>query len=132
MNDIFNTSRITTHNGAVTITSPTGAHRTFQVKTVQKGSLEGKRIVQLLAGDDNTPDGSWLGFGFVQDNGRVNVWTRHRGTDFEKFARMLEAPERYIAKGCTYLHESKCRRCNRRLTDPESIETGIGPVCAGR
>ena len=25
-----------------------------------------------------------------------------------------------------------CRACNRRLTDPESIALGIGPVCALR
>jgi hypothetical protein len=25
-----------------------------------------------------------------------------------------------------------CRICGRRLTDAESVERGIGPVCAGR
>ena len=25
-----------------------------------------------------------------------------------------------------------CRACNRRLTDPESLALGIGPVCAAR
>ena len=27
-------------------------------------------------------------------------------------------------------HEGRCGRCGRRLTTPESIETGLGPVCA--
>jgi hypothetical protein len=26
-------------------------------------------------------------------------------------------------------HEGKCGRCGKRLTDPESIASGIGPVC---
>jgi hypothetical protein len=29
-------------------------------------------------------------------------------------------------------HEGRCGRCGRRLTTPESIETGLGPVCAGK
>lgn len=27
-------------------------------------------------------------------------------------------------------HEGRCGACGRRLTTPESIETGLGPVCA--
>lgn len=29
-------------------------------------------------------------------------------------------------------HEGSCGRCGRALTHPESLERGIGPVCAGR
>ena len=29
-------------------------------------------------------------------------------------------------------HEGRCGRCGRRLTTPESIETGLGPVCASK
>lgn len=29
-------------------------------------------------------------------------------------------------------HEGRCGACGRRLTTPRSIETGLGPVCAGR
>jgi len=29
-------------------------------------------------------------------------------------------------------HEGRCGRCGRRLTTPESIETGLGPTCAER
>lgn len=29
-------------------------------------------------------------------------------------------------------HEGRCGRCGRRLTTPESIETGLGPVCAAK
>lgn len=28
-------------------------------------------------------------------------------------------------------HEGRCSACGRRLTDPESIERGLGPVCSG-
>lgn len=29
-------------------------------------------------------------------------------------------------------HEGRCGKCGRRLTTPESISSGLGPVCAGR
>lgn len=29
-------------------------------------------------------------------------------------------------------HEGRCGKCGRRLTTPESIETGLGPTCAKR
>lgn len=36
------------------------------------------------------------------------------------------------AEGYKLLVEGRCYVCNKRLTTPESIETGIGPVCARR
>jgi|SRR5215469_1134653 len=120
------------HNGRITIRSPrTGEHRTFKVATAKGGKLEGKRIVSLLTGSDNGDYGDWTGFGFADERG-VSVWQRHRGTAFEKFGSMLQYPEHYIALGCEYLVEGRCRKCNRILTHPESIETGLGPVCGGR
>ncbi len=29
-------------------------------------------------------------------------------------------------------HEGRCGRCGRKLTTPQSVETGFGPVCAER
>jgi hypothetical protein len=29
-------------------------------------------------------------------------------------------------------HEGRCGKCARRLTDPSSIESGLGPICRGR
>ena len=29
------------------------------------------------------------------------------------------------------MSEVRCRRCNRRLTNPKSIARGVGPVCWG-
>lgn len=38
---------------------------------------------------------------------------------------------RWADKGFTIMGEGRCIRCNRLLTEPNSIKTGIGPVCAG-
>lgn len=40
-----------------------------------------------------------------------------------------------LAKGdlgpCEFWHEGQCGRCGRALTVPESIRSGLGPVCTG-
>jgi hypothetical protein len=46
---------------------------------------------------------------------------------FNKFWRNLE--NRDIPTNIEFWHPCKCRRCNRLLTDPRSIEKGIGPGC---
>jgi hypothetical protein len=44
---------------------------------------------------------------------------------------LLNAPEKGNATGLEYLYEGHCRQCNKSLTSPLSIKSGIGPVCAG-
>jgi hypothetical protein len=127
-----------THNGVITIANPaTGGHRTIAIRT-QKADAKfapGERIVSLLSGPDNEAD--YRGFAFLKRN-RVLVWKSKRATAagsrsvLEYLADMLERPAVYIERGITYHFEGRCRVCNRKLTTPESIESGIGPVCAGR
>lgn len=38
----------------------------------------------------------------------------------------------YIPPELEVWHEGKCGRCGKKLTTPESIETGLGPVCSKR
>ena len=131
--DAMTIDTVKTHNGTLTIGNPaTGEHRTFQVRTQPEDSdfAAGERVVALLSGPDNTAD--YRPFGFVTDAG-IRVWRRHRGTVFDAYARMLNSPAAWIAKHqLSYQFATTCRRCNRQLTDPESIRTGIGPVCRGK
>ena len=125
-------------NGIYTITGPKG-HRTFEISTVENpaSALYGKRIIGLLAGSDNESD--YRNFGFVTETG-IAVWKKNRGNGqksaYEIFAQLLwalatgEGAERY--PNYSLLTEGRCIRCNRRLTEPQSIITGIGPVCAQR
>lgn len=123
---------VKTHNGKVTINNPvTGGHRTFQIRTQPKDSrfAPGKRVVALLAGPDNTSD--YTPFGFVETDG-IHVWRKKRGGVFDTYAKMLDKPQTFEAKGAVYLSSTRCRVCNRELTTPESIQSGIGPICADR
>lgn len=127
-------------NGRYTLQSPTGKHRTFKISTQPADAkfAAGKRVIALLDGPDN--ESNYLGFGFVNDSG-IWVWSKHRGragspSFFEQVAPILWSmavdPEQSPWKryGWSLLAEGACLRCNRPLTTPESILSGIGPICA--
>lgn len=123
-------------NGTYTIESPKGGHRTFRIKTQRDSSkfAPGERIVALLTGPDNTS--SYTSFGFLRDDGTIKLF-RKRDTDvFQNYAKMLRqfmllGDDSQIARmGYKCLVSRCCRRCNKKLTTPESIEAGIGPECA--
>ncbi len=125
---------IFTHNGTLTLYNPaTEGHRTLRVRTQPEDAkfAPGERIVALLVGPDN--ENSYQPFAFLKPDGRVLVWKRYRGNGepsrYEKLARMLTQPELFEAKGVQYEFSTTCRRCNRKLTTPASIASGIGPVC---
>lgn len=126
-------------NGRYSIESTqTGEHRTFWVRT-QPADAEfapGKRVLALLTGSQNDDWASYTGFAFVDDGG-IHVWTSKRGPGkrFEEYADLLwtlaldGAFSPWTEKGFRILMEGACCRCNRPLTNPESIRTGIGPIC---
>lgn len=125
-------------NGKITIVNRQGEHRTFQIKTQKKDArfAPGKRIIALLSGPDNQHD--FMSFGFVDDNG-VHVWQKHRTKSFLWFAELINVLvgklpstcKAELFEGYEVMISKRCLRCNRELTTPESIESGIGPVCAG-
>lgn len=124
---------VSTHNGILTIVSKkTGDHRTVKIST-QKGDagfMPGKRLVALLVGSDNSSD--YRAFGLVAEGGdRVILWKKNRTSPFFAWvSKAIVDPARYEDQ-VEFKFEGRCRRCNRRLTDPLSIDLGIGPVCRG-
>jgi hypothetical protein len=125
---------VKTHNGCITIHNKmTGNHRTFKIRTQNDKSkfAPGSRVVSLLTGPDREDYRNWQSFGFANPSGIV-VFRKYADTEFAKFSIMLNNKAQYEALGCEYMIESTCRVCNRQLTEPESIRSGIGPVCAGR
>ena len=129
---------ISTHNGEITMQNPaTGQHRTIRIRTQKPDAkfAPGARIASLLNGHNNETD--YLPFAFVKPSGRVIVWKRYRGeyrdpSSYEKLARMIQDPARFEEQGVVYMFSTACRLCNRKLTRPESIRSGIGSTCAGR
>lgn len=139
-------------NGTYTVSGPRG-HYTLKVHTAQKAGLKGQRIISLLVGPDNTTH--YRGVAFWHDaDGFVQVWTKHRSwahkyprINGRTWSKTWNKTEKRLAmwadlalrgdKGFWSSHdyglmlEGRCVRCNRPLTDPKSIELGIGPKCRG-
>ena len=142
------------HGGTYTVTHPKRGHWTVKCHTVQSGPLAGKRILSLLVGPDNV--NSFAGVAFWDDEQRRAVmWKSNRSTackhgiidgygwgelwnETEKklavWADLVLRKERgyWRSEGCELLLESRCVACNRKLTTPESIKSGIGPQCKNR
>lgn len=120
---------ISTHNGIITVYNPkTGGQRTFKIKTQKKNAkfAPGERIISLLTGPNNESD--YRGFGFVKGE-NIILWKKNRTEHFEKLCSVIRNPDKYSS--LEYMFEGKCRVCNRTLTDRDSINFGIGPVCRG-
>lgn len=91
-----------------------------------------------VTGEDGTTDfyrvdrpekGRWAGYVFVKLQLSDDYQNCSIPTAKAILAKIEEAGPREAA--IRYGHElGKCSICNRTLTNPESIEAGIGPVCA--
>jgi hypothetical protein len=125
------------HDGIVSILNPkTGNHRTFRIKTLRGSWRTGQRILEILDGPDNTRD--YRMFAWVKSTG-IEMMGNYRypgvdgePNDWEKFAAMIENPQRFIRWGLEYNISGHCRRCGRVLTTPRSVSLGIGPTCEGK
>lgn len=127
-------------NAIFTITSfKTGKRFTFKVN---KKKTPGHRqvaiwFVRVLTGSDNCNDFEYLGTIFGDTLEYVHGKKSRIGKNapankaFRWTYRNLKA-EKDISNQCSIHHEGKCGRCGRRLTVPESIESGFGPECIGK
>jgi hypothetical protein len=126
-------------NGTITIKSTrTGDHRTFKLRTQKRDSkfAPGERVLSLMTGPDNVH--SYRGFAFVKNDGRVFLWRKNRTPLYNTYAKMVidlmtnGTASAWAKKGYVMMLEKACAVCNRKLTNPESIETGVGPECGRR
>ena len=134
------------YNGTFTLTNEAGEHKTFQVKTWGEDHpfAPGARVISLMTGSDN--EKHYTGLGWVNDNG-IKLWAKRANKVNDYLTKLLwaagEAIEQtedvqletsfeFSGRKYTVLLAKKCLKCNRKLTTPDSIRTGIGPICAGK
>lgn len=122
-------------NGTYTLVGPRG-RRTIDVKTVvnKHGSdfevkFEGRRTVKLLTGSDNETDYTMIGW---LDGDTFVPTFKQRNTANEIIGRAFTQIVTSGIDGYEFMVASRCRRCNRKLTVPSSIDAGLGPDCAGK
>jgi len=126
-------------NATFTLVSiKTGTRFTYKVARAKGDSADRPWFAMVLTSGDNESGYSYAGCIFPPKN--------HVVVSTKKSKVRADAPS---MKGLSWLlnrlhvgngpldkvefwHEGKCGACGRKLTVPESIDLGLGPVCAGR
>lgn len=122
-------------NGYYTSVFANGRHITFNIGIGKKPSLKGKRVIGYMVGTNNT--GRYEPFGFVNGN-FINVFHNFKAEQPTELVARVEAGLKilkgdFFAAGKEYaVRYCNCFLCNRELTNPESVEAGIGPECRKR
>lgn len=138
-------------NATFTLTSrKTGVRFTYKVtragfgKAKASPAVEGapddpRFFVKVLTGADNEGDYTYLGCIFTDKEGSP-YYHGKRSTigvaapsnlAFDWFwAHRDDAA--HLERQVEVHHEGRCGRCGRKLTVPESIESGYGPECIGK
>lgn len=129
------------------INEKTGDRFTYKVTRASnpKPEYKGVWFIKVLYGKDNNTSYLYLGSVFEHSDDTLNLNPRKRKG---KFYRHGEEKSNFTSNGTcvkafvfflTYrhqlpifikvYHEGKCGHCGRKLTVPESIESGFGPKC---
>ena len=141
-------------NGTFTLQGEEGNHLTFKISTGRRGYWKDQRILSIMIGSDNESD--YQGFGVLETSG-IKMWskvickrnpvngdflTRDQiracmeliishgnigGVNGEEVSKKFTGPN---GKEYIILVSTRCIRCNRKLTNPESVKSGIGPECS--
>lgn len=91
------------------------------------------RFVKVLTGPDNTSNYEYIGY--IRD-GKFNYGMKSRISNGSPSIVAFQWAYRFISiehipKDLDVFHEGKCGRCGRKLTTPESIQSGFGEKCLG-
>ena len=99
-------------------------------------------FVKVMTGSDNESERSYSYIGFaVNENGAKKFVYGFRKAKVAEDAKSVKVAKWFFGRlavagdvtaDAEVWHEGRCGRCAHRLTVPESIETGLGPVCATR
>lgn len=130
----------------------TGEHRTYQIK-ITKPNARFRRPTTLMlqmTGTDNEKHYSYVGKIIRTYVSAAQAYDRkeHKPGTLEKTDNSKFSEDSKQFKACKWIlrhiwfnldwpdtmevnHAGRCGRCGRLLTNPESIERGIGPECWG-
>jgi len=119
-------------NSTFTILSTkTGSRFTYRVRAPEPDGRPPVYFVRVLTGPDN--ESAYTYVGMLLFNGSFKLG--HRST-FSRTAPSVVAfdwvSRNWESDKVEVWHEGVCGRCGDKLTVPESIARGLGPICAGK
>lgn len=97
-------------------------------------ALAGPRTVEAMTGSDNyadyTPIGTILPNGVFVARREVPSKVEGRRNGFAWFWKAVVTSQDKLSQTEVW-HDGHCSCCGKKLTVPESLSTGRGPICAG-
>lgn len=123
-----------------TVSNPKAEHFTFKVRGSERewppksGERQTTYFISVKAAGGQlsyryigivNPDGS------IKSTAKTQYMPGSKECDIAAWACHAVVSGKMIPSGYHIQHAGKCGRCNRRLTEPKSIERGIGPECWG-
>ncbi len=115
-----------------TVLNGRGDRHTYRIK---RSKRSGRYFASVLAGPDNTRDYRYLGE-FIGEDYEIKITRDSAYGSGSTQVRVLRwvldifKNEKPLPDGYQVLHAGACCCCGRLLTTPESIQSGIGPICA--
>lgn len=130
----------TVPDGRYTVVHEDESYQTLRLRTCKDEQAEryhkplGTRMAQYLSGPDNSND--YILFAWIYPNGRIQMKGDYK-TDSELMddLKLLLAFDSAGALDAAYAYakrSNRCSICGADLTNPDSIDAGMGPVCRGR
>lgn len=104
-----------------------GKHFTFRIREKENAAGGSIHFVDVLVGSDE-----YVYLGVMFDGGPLRpprqrpITLPMETAAFQAFRWFQRNPD---STDCEVWHAGTCARCGKELTDPESIATGLGPVC---
>jgi hypothetical protein len=129
---IFRRSYILGGEATITVVSKsTGTRYTYRIHAKEDAEQPSLHFVSVLVGAENTSDYTFLGTIF--DGARYRHGKKSRiSPEAPSAVAFAWLWDHLASTDVEVWHSGRGSRCGRTLTTPESIQAGIGPVCAGR
>lgn len=123
-------------NATFTVSNPEGQHYTYKVVLSKgKDGYPPTHFIHALTGPDNSKSYTYMGM-VMPDGVRLTRASKYTTDSLiykvANWAVRLTISGKQPPAGYDIQHAGTCGKCGRKLTTPESIRTGLGPVCAGR
>jgi hypothetical protein len=115
----------------------TGRWFTYKIKRAKKDEENSPFFVSVLTGNDNDSSYTYMGTIF---NGEKLKFTLTKNSKIGDSALSYKAFNFFftllmnnkVHEDMAIYHRGLCSVCGKSLTQPESLKSGVGPICSGR